>query len=287
MTNVAHRLIATMNRTPPTEAKSIGLPLDLAGRIKDLQGYFELGMAKEALQAARDLLRRRPVYPYAFTEAPWPIFVFADLRQPWKRLVETAYAQASSRTKKSLRPHMLEFYTSISDYESACRYLSPRPQTVEEVVSSMRTLLNLKKVEQALPLCRKCGNLLLQPHDQLDHSMLLDALADYHAQTGDLNTAETYWRLVPPEDPLFEKAARALVEIQAVRGHASVAAGRAALERVRAQLGGFVDLVRPGTVKESRENVRRHLQRYSAAFSRIVPEKDLWRFGREKLASLP
>ena len=152
---------------------------------------------------------------------------------------------------------MIEFYTSMSDYESAYRYLSPRPQTVEEVVSSMWTLLNLKKVEQAIPLCRKCGNLLLQPQDQLDHSMLLDALADYHAQTGDLYTAETYWRLVPAEDPLFEKATRALVEIQAVRGHASVAVGHAALERVRAQLGSFVDLVRHGTVKESRENVRR------------------------------
>ena len=276
-----------MSRTLPTEAKPTDLPLDLARRIRESQGYFELGIPKEALKAARELLKHRPVYAYAFTEALWPIHVFADRRQPWKRLVETAYAQASSRTKKALRRQMLEFYISMSDYESAYRYLSPRPQTVEEAVSSMRTLLNLQKVEEARPLCRKCRKLLLQPQDQMDHSMLLDALADYHAQTGDLNTAEGCWRLVPPEDPLFEKAARALLEIQAARGHASVAAGRAALERVRTQLGGFVDLVRPGTVKESRENVRRNLHRYSAALSRIVPEKDLWRFGGEKLANSP
>jgi len=276
-----------MNRTPSSESELANLPPDLARKIMDLQGYFELGMAKEALAVARALLKYRPVYPYAFTEALWPIFVHADHCRTWKRLVESAYAQFSTRNQKALRSNMLQFYVSMRDYESAYRFLSPRPQAVDDLMFSMWTLLNLKKVEQAKPLWRKCRRLLLQTQDRFEFGMLVEALADYHAYIGDLSTAEAYWRLAPPEQPFFESAARGLVEIQAVRGHAYVAAGHAILEKTDAEAGGWLDIVLPGNEKGRLADAYKDLQKYSAALSRIVPEKELWRFGGSKALSGP
>ena len=268
-----------MNRMPSSEKQAAGLPPDLARKIADLEGYFELGMAREALQAARALLKHRPVHRYAFTEALHPICVHATKCRSWKRLVEDAYAQCSTRNQKVLRSDMLEFHVSRRDYESAYRFIPPRPQQVGDIAFSMWTLLNLKKVEQAKPLCRKCRRLLLQPQDRYDFAMLVDALADYHAQIGDLSTAEAYWRMSPPEEPFFESAARGLVELQAVRGQAYAAAMRATLEKARAEPDGWLEIVLPGNEKARLANACKALQKYSAALSRIVPEKELWRFG--------
>lgn len=58
-----------MSRTPSPESEPASLPPDLANKIKDLQGYYELGMANEVLRMARALIKYRPVQLYAFTEA--------------------------------------------------------------------------------------------------------------------------------------------------------------------------------------------------------------------------
>ncbi len=273
-----------MNRTPSPESQPAGLPPDLASKMNDMQGYDELGMAKEALQVARALLKYRPVHPQAFRAALSTLCVHANKCRAWKQLVEDAYAQLSTRNQKALRSEMLGFHVSRQDYESAYRFIPPRPRDVRDLVLSMWTLLDLKKVKQAKPLCRKCRRLLLQLQDRFSLGMLVDALADYHAQIGDLNTAEAYWRMAPPEEPLFESAARRLVELQAARGHAYVAAMRATLEKAFAEADCSLDLMLPGNEKARLADVCKTLQKYSAALSRIVPEKELWRFGGGKPA---
>jgi len=138
----------------------------------------------------------------------------------------------------------------------------------------------LKNIQQARPLCRKCRRFLRQPQHRFAFSMLVDAMADYHAQTGDLSTAEAYWRLAPPEEPFFESAARGLVKLQAVRGHTYASAGRATLQKAHAESNqGLLDLILPGNEKSRLADVLKDLQKYSSALTRIVPKRDLWKFG--------
>jgi tetratricopeptide (TPR) repeat protein len=268
-----------MNRAPH-DSDHEDLPLDLTRKITELDGYYEMGMAREALQLARQLLKYRPVHQAAFQHALWTILVHADRCRTWKRLVEAAYGQLSSRGKKIARLAMLRFYNSMWDYESASRFLPKHPQQVDEVVFSMWTLLGLKKTDRARPLCRKCLKFLRQPQHRFDFSMLVDALADYYAQIGDLSAAEAYWRLAPPEEPFFESAARGLVKIQAVRGHSYVSVGRVTLQKAYVESEqGPLDVILPGNEKSRLANAVKDLQKYSVALTRIVPKRDMWRFG--------
>lgn len=162
-----------MNQRPSPESDPSDLPSDLANKITEMEGYSGIGMAKEALQIARTLLKYRPVHPCAFSHALSTITIQADHCRTWRRLVEGAYAQSPGRTRKALRSDMLDFYVSVPDYEAAFRFIVKRPNTLGDIVFSLWTLLNLRKPEQAKPLWRKCRRLLAQARDPFTLGMLL------------------------------------------------------------------------------------------------------------------
>jgi hypothetical protein len=268
-----------MKRTRFTKPRNDDAPAKLAGKIGELHGYFELGMAKESLQIARALLSHRPVHPVVVKEAVCAILVHADSSRTWRRSVEKAYAQAGSRCKNAIRSEMLQFYYSVHDFELAGRFVSSCPADITDIFFSILTLLELRTPDRAKPLCRRCRQLLEQPQDRFFYGMLLDGLGEYHAHIGDWDAAERYWRSAPKEEPFFASAARGLVGIQAARGHCFAAAGQKAFQELKIAPIGDLDLVVPGNEASRISSACKDLRRYSAALCRIVPEKELWRFG--------
>jgi hypothetical protein len=60
-------------------------------QINELQGYVGLGMSKDALRLARQMLKTRPLHPQVFSEALWAILIQADRLPKWRAVVESAY----------------------------------------------------------------------------------------------------------------------------------------------------------------------------------------------------
>ena len=259
---------------PPSE-----LPGQLTRQLNELKGFIGLGMQKEALQLSRVLLRSRPAHPKVFSDTLTALLIHADRLRPWRALVERAYADLPKHSRNLVGSEMLSFYVSIRDWQAAATFVPTRPETPHDLVFTMWTLLNLRRVHEARAVQRKCLRLLRATPERFEASLLLDALADYHAQIGELDPAESYWSVSPPEQPLFQSAAQGIVQVQAVRGKYWVAAAQRALGDSDVPLGDHTELVLPGNAKNLARNTSKDLNKYLAAFERIVPEKEMWRFG--------
>jgi len=237
-------------------------------------------MKRDALRLARQILKRSGIDGSSFKAALNAVLVQADRLKAWKPLLEEAYARLSKRDQRTARSPMLAFYSSIRDWESAYRMLPARHTTALELLFSMETLLNLRKVNAAKSVQRKCQRMLRQRIDTFSASALLDALASYHAQIGELGAAEEYWgELSTLDEPLARGGMAGLVEIAAVRGMFFVAAGL--LQLAEFEKKGFDDLaiILPHNRRARFAQAERQLLRYQKALEKIVPPSELRRYG--------
>jgi hypothetical protein len=270
-----------MNRTPHPPPHSRAQAAEaLRRQILELQGYQEIGMQKQALQLARRLLTRYTTISAAVSEALWAVLVHANGLKRWRRLVERAYGCLPRREQRKVRAQMLGFYVSVEDWKAAESLLSQKPVAAQELMLAMWTFLNLHKLEDAARIERNCRRRLQIAHDPFERSTLIEALASYHAQIGELASAEEFWVSAPPEQPLFENAASGLVQIHAMRARYHVAAGVLALEHAGTGQPEL-ELSLPGIHKSLASNTNEKLLKYDAALRRVLPDKDLWRFGIE------
>jgi hypothetical protein len=252
------------------------LPEDIHKKLTELEGVLGLGMQKETLSIARDLLKRRPVHPVAFYEGLSAILIHADRLHCWRKAVEKAHGAIQPKFQPLVRSQMLGFYVSLKDWATAEQFLAKRPKSADDLMFTMWTFLELRKLKKAKPICRKCLKMLMVTKDRFTGSMLLDALGDYYAQIGDLDNAETASITSPPEEPLFDSAAARLVQIQAVRGRIYATLAQKKLGRGASD---ELDLMLPGNRKARSTAVHGKLEQYKSALHRIVPKDELWRFG--------
>jgi hypothetical protein len=242
---------------------------------EELEAYVDLGIASEAIPLARKALKRRPVNPHELSLAVQVASQLWPRVKPWVPLIEAAYNVLNKRGRESVRFAMLAFYVNLDDWSKASLHVIPRPTSPRDLTLTMYTLLNLRKMVEAECICRRCLRALKRVTDPESRSMLLDALADYYAQTGDLERAETCWHSSPPGEAFASQAAIGLIKIQAARGLRYVATALASERRAK-QLGRF-DAHAP---KRSRLSyTERQLLRFQDAFQRVLPEKNQHEFG--------
>jgi tetratricopeptide (TPR) repeat protein len=244
---------------------------------KQLEGYIELGMAREALQLARCLLARPGIAPKQFSSAANAILVQADKLKQWRIPLEKAYACLSESGQRLVRPEMFRFYVSLEDWEGAYRFLSTRPRHSSELLFSMWTLLNLNKPAKSVQ--RKCLRALRTTTDPFDTSNLLEALASYHARAGELEAAENYWRKSAVLEPFAHNALVGLVEIAVVRGQLLAKAGLSLIERFKKTGQDEQAITLPRNRDSVFQKAERDLKRYHGILQKIVPPGNLGAFG--------
>lgn len=248
--------------------------------LDELQGHVDLGMKRDALRLARQFLKSDRINASEFNAALEAVLIQADRVRPWKTLVEEAYARLSKQDHREVNSQMLGFYYSLHDWESAYRLLPARPQTAHDLMFSMETLLNLRKMAAAKSTQRKCLRMLKQRIDTQAAAALLDALATYHAQLGDLDAAEKYWQEVARlDEPFADNGLSRLVDIQVVRAMLYVKTGLLQIE----EFGKKGDDAQAITLPRNRDAIlrqaERRLKRYQKSLEKIVPPKELWSFG--------
>ncbi len=87
--------------------------------LSELDGYVELGMAKEAVALAGATLRRRHLTPEQFEEAVIALLIHANKPRRWKRCIDRAFEGMTARHKRRVSTTMLHFYTSFEDLTKA------------------------------------------------------------------------------------------------------------------------------------------------------------------------
>ena len=249
--------------------------------LNELEGYLELGMTKETLTVARAILKQHPVIASSFCQAVTALLIKADKLKPWQLLIENTYDSLNRKEKKQAAIEMLHFYVSIKDWKKAANFVPKRTNDPMDLLFSMWTWLELKEIEKAKIICKKCLRLLrkVDPDDDFVASSLLEAVASYHAQTGDWHQAERVWKYGRKYPWFAENAWEGLVRLHAYRGFLEA---NNAFESVKGK--DFLEdknlaLMLPDNSSERSAQVDKIFHRYAKHLAKVIPAKERWRFG--------
>jgi tetratricopeptide (TPR) repeat protein len=237
-------------------------------------------MRRDALRLARQFLREPRVKASEFNAALDAILIHAETIRSWKPLVEEAYHLLPRSRKRAVRYQMLAFYYSLREWQTAQRFVSSRAQSGSDLLFSMETLLNLKNVEAAKPIQRKCKKILdNELISTTTAGPLLAALAAYHSQVGELAAARGYYEELSKIEPYVLNGFAGLIELAVVRGMLYVTEGMKQIEELRKSGVDEEAIILPRNRDAILAQARRRLNRYQGLLEKIVPPDNLWTFG--------
>lgn len=118
--------------------------------VTELDGWIELGHARQALLSAR-LLLKQPLDGQQFAKAIEAVLIHANRLKPWREKIESAFQHLKPQARQSSRSPMFQFYVALSDWKAAARFLPRNPRRPDELLFAMWTLVNLGEL---IPLSR-------------------------------------------------------------------------------------------------------------------------------------
>jgi hypothetical protein len=255
--------------------------IDLALQREELEGCLQLGMDREALRLAGRILRSQNLNAITFDSTVNALQICEDRLRRWIGKVESAFAVLSRKEQRKSAKAMFNFYVSLHRWNDAARFLPRRPSTAEELLFSMWTLLNLRRMEEAELIYQASVRRFKRVEDdEFEQSCLLEAIGCYWAQKRDWGAAEYACERGADCWPFAPQAWQRLVKIQAVRGW-QIATELSALidqERSERETGSSPTSTNHGTAEELAEH-KALLQRQATRLAKVVPAKERWQFG--------
>jgi len=150
---------------------------------EELEGCLHLGMEREALRLAGRILRSHNINATNFDSAVNALLICEARLGRWLGRVESAFAALSRRDQRKSAKAMFNLYVSLNRWTDAARFLPRRPATAEELLFSMWTLLNLRRIEEAEPIYKASVRRFKRVEDEFEQSCLLEAMGCYWAQS--------------------------------------------------------------------------------------------------------
>ena len=175
---------------------------------------------------------------------------------------------------------MFNLYVSLSRWNEAARFLPRRPATSEQLLFSMWTLLNLRRMEEAGVLYKISIRRFKRAEDEFEQSCLLEAIGCYWAQNRDWGAAEYACQRGADCWPFAPQAWQRLVKIQAARGWQMATELSAAIDQERSErkTDSSPASTNHGTAKDLAEQ-KALLNRQASRLAKVVPAKERWQFG--------
>src|SRR5215831_75231 len=90
--------------------------------LDEMQGYCDLGMAKDCLKMARKLIRQKSVSPAELCSVINVILIQVDQLKPWRKSIEMACKNYTSEEFAIVRRDLFDFYCRLRDFKSAWEY---------------------------------------------------------------------------------------------------------------------------------------------------------------------
>jgi hypothetical protein len=233
----------------------------------NLEGYVELGMAREALALAGAILRRRDLSPLHFEGAVSAVLLHAYRSKAWRYRIEKSFAAMSAVHKRQAGVTMLAYYGTIKDFGQAVRFVSRKVLlNSAHIYFAMEALLETGKMAHADRLARRCMRALGQePGDE----MLLEAMAEYFCHKGDLEGARAAWASIPLGGAFVQNALVGVVETHLADALLAADAGLEALENLA--FSGDTEVIVPGNEARLIDDARKELRALRNAVARTLP----------------
>lgn len=254
--------------------------IDLVLQRVELEGCLQLGLEREALRLAGRILRAANLNATTFDSAVNALLICEERLGRWIQRVESAFADLSRRDQRKSAKAMFHLYVSLNHWNDAARFLPRRLATAEELLFSMWTLLNLRRMEEAELIYKASVRKFKRAEDEFEQSCLLEAMGCYWAQNRDWGAAEYACEIGADCWPFAPQAWQRLVKIQAARGWQMATELSAAIdEDVSERLAGTSPTTTShGTLAELAEQ-KSLLDQLATRLAKVVPPKERWQFG--------
>ena len=131
------------------------------------------------------ILRSQNLNGNAFDSAVNALLICEDRLGRWLGRVESAFAALRRHDQRKTGKAMFNLYVSLNHWDDAARFLPKRPTTAEDLLFSMWTLLNLRRMEEAELIYKASVRKFKQVEDEVERSCLLEAIGCYWAQNRD------------------------------------------------------------------------------------------------------
>ena len=255
-------------------------PAGTSDAAEELCGYTELGMKREALKVARQILSKPRISPAEFVAAIHAIGCHPDYEN-MRSEIESAHLRQNRRFQKRVRAEMLAIYAVFGDATTASRFISVRDaHCSRELFLTMDVLLELERLGDAKAVAQKCERALTKTSDEWEQGCLIDALASYYARCGEWSRAFDLWLATPPGGVLVGNAANGLVELFIV----------CALDVIQWELGALaklpsdpdMDLALPGNNDAIQRDVKNQLLKFKGLLAKAVPTERRKELGLRK-----
>ena len=247
-------------------------------KVGEMDGLSEMNMHKEAVELATRILAEEQLDAPAFNKALSAILIGGNDIEKLKELIQAAFNRIPNREQPKARHQMLGYFCSIKDMKTALEYVST-PASGGELLFVMDVLLANDRLDEAEKLFFRSRNKLKGIKNVFDWGMLFAAMARFCERTGRLNEAEQYWLHVSElDEPILRDALSGLVKIQIIHAWKHLQRGLRQIEKFGANIDPTAVLL-PGNHDKLLADARKELETYCEALEKIVPEKDLWKFG--------
>ena len=248
-------------------------------KVEEMISLSEINLHLDAAVLAKQILAEAELDTIAFNEVLGVILVSCDHLEPLQEMVQAAYDRLPMEDQVKARPKMLDYYSSIKDMKMAANFIS-EPTSGSEFFFVMRVWLANDRLDEAEKLFFRGKIMLDGTMNDFEWSMLFAALANYCERTGNLNEAEQYWlQALEFDEPVLQDALSGLVKIQIVRAWKHLHRGLGQIEKFKTNTYDATVLRLPGNHDTLLADARKELEAYRAALEKIVPKKDLWRYG--------
>lgn len=216
-----------MKTTHSTRALETAAPVRATApdfEVEQMEGFYGLGMHRQALASARRVLARTKLRVEAFARTV--ILVLSSARQlkPWIPSVETAWKGLTPRARRRVRAQMLAFRYAAETLDQALPLATVRPQDASDLMFSLATFTHHQRETSARRLVKAGLRHLEYVTDPFERATLWRAIARYHLARKEWSRALVAAGEMPPELAFVEEQHRDMAA--ALRGSAEEALGR-------------------------------------------------------------
>jgi len=241
---------------------------------RELDGFVELGMKREALCEARRLLRNTPITAGQFNAAMDAALTQEDRLKSWVPLVESAYARLSKREQRVVNFSMLSFHYSNKDYEAASRFIPRRfggEFGLTELAFAWDIWLALGKKDETEKLGRKLPRAIEKAELPMVRAQLLCCLAEHFARRGKWNESVGIWELVQLDEIFLPNAVHGIVEAHVARALRAIECGFQLLEKFNQRVDPELATTLPGNEKKRHYKTEKEFLRLQKLLETIMP----------------
>lgn len=252
-------------------SKPTGSPL-----AREVQGYSELGMQKEALEISRRILSQDHIDADSFQAALDGVLSHVDQMKSWKKLVDKAYRRLSKTAKGKVRFLMLSFECGLGNYRVAVDFLPKHfsgKLALVELLFALETMLALDRMVEAKKIAHKCVRSIDVAENPEMKQLFKMGLASYLARVQEWSAAVVLWEELLRSDLCAENAIYGLVNIGLAHSLDAVTKALAAVQTRKKHLGLPIMFESPENERRRWEDIEGFLAKRKKILGRLLPKE--------------